>query len=62
MKSADEIQAELEHIRERLADALQLEVTALYAAQQALSWALDSQTYRSPLATITGKSEVSADC
>lgn len=34
----------------------------LYAAQQALSWALDPAGFRSPFATIKGIQEAPADC
>jgi hypothetical protein len=34
----------------------------LYAAQQALAWALNPAAFRSPLAFVMGRSEGSGDC
>lgn len=49
----ERIEKELGRIRERIAGAPRLEVTALYAAQQALQWALCSNSAASPFETIT---------
>lgn len=55
-----EIENELERIRERLAGAPRLEMSALYAAQQALSWVIDPKAAASPLEAIADSAEDSA--
>ena len=52
-EEATRIQNELERIDERLAGAPRLEMTALYAAKQALSWALGPMEFQSPYEAIT---------
>lgn len=61
MKSADELRAELGRVRDALAGAPRLEMTALYAAQQALSWAL-GEVAAAPADAISGKHSSSGDC
>lgn len=61
MKELTEIQAELERVREVLAGAPRLEMTALYAAQQTLAWAL-GEAVVAPLDAIQGKQPGSGDC
>lgn len=39
-----------------------MQTSALYIAQQALNWAEQPKSFRSPLATIMGISEASVDC
>lgn len=62
MKTADEIEIELGRIREKLADPPQLKCSALYAAQQALSWVLDADTFQAPHDAIIGTSAASEGC
>lgn len=56
------VELELKRIGERLVGPLPLEHAALYAAQQALAWAMNPQGFASPYAMITGIREGSEDC
>ena len=50
----DRIEIELERVSQRLAGAPRFEMTALYAAQQALTWVLDPASAQAPLESIVG--------
>jgi hypothetical protein len=56
------VEAELARIRGRLVGPAPQEHAALYAAQQALSWALEPNGFRSPYDMITGRREGSGGC
>lgn len=57
------VQRELDHIRGALLDPQQVERHAeLYAAQQALSWALDPEGAKSPFQMLTDTPAGSEDC
>ena len=59
----DHIHAELSRIEARLAAYPDpFHHAGLYAAQQALAWAVQPDAYASPLATILGSAANSADC
>jgi hypothetical protein len=57
----EKIEKELERISIKLhGDCQRLDMTALYAAQQALSWVLDNQAFKAPYDSIlrtTGQAE-----
>lgn len=53
---------ELEKIQSRIGDPSDANHAALRAAQQALAWVLEPGAFRSPLYSITGNPEDSADC
>lgn len=56
------IDRELAKLGHALRVAPQGRYQELYAAQQALSWALDPQCFKSPAAMLTGTLEDEADC
>lgn len=59
----EHVQAELERIRVRLVNRPHPnEHAGLYAAQQALEWALDPSGFKAPYAMVTGIREASRDC
>jgi hypothetical protein len=59
----DHIQAELRRIESRLAAYPDpFHHAGLYAAQQALVWALQPDAFASPLTTVLGSVEDSASC
>lgn len=57
------LQREFTRLNEALRDeSLSEKKELLYAAQQAIAWALDPLAYRSPFRFITGSSASSEDC
>jgi hypothetical protein len=56
------IQRELNRISAALLDPLSANYDQLYAAQQALSWALEPNGFKSPYDTIKGTPEGVGDC
>jgi hypothetical protein len=57
------IQRELDHLAVALREPrFAINYDRLYAAQQALSWALDPTGFKSPYALITGIPADSTDC
>lgn len=53
---------ELEKIQAAIGAPTDANHAALWAAQQALAWALEPNAFQSPLSSITGSSEGSSDC
>ena len=49
------VKAEIKRIEARINGGLPMQATALYAAQQALIWALEPKEFASPISMITGK-------
>ena len=57
------VQRELDRISKALAEASNGDrYTELYAAQQALAWALEPDAFKAPYSTITGTLEERVDC
>jgi len=56
------IKRELDRISVALSDPCAPDYEQLYAAQQALAWALEPTGYKSPYDAIRGTREDSADC
>jgi hypothetical protein len=59
----EHVHAELRRISARLAAYPDpFEHAGLYAAQQALAWAMQPEAFASPVATVLGSEEGSGDC
>ena len=59
----EHVHAELRRIESRLAAYPDpFEHAGLYAAQQALAWAMQPDAFASPLATVRGSAASSEDC
>lgn len=58
----DHVNQELERLGRALREAPQRHYGEFYAAQQALSWALDAQAFKPPYSMITGTPQDSKDC
>ena len=56
------VEREIKRIRQSLIEGAGVAELELHAAQQALCWALDPQSYRSPLEAVTGTPGETADC
>lgn len=56
------VSRELEKLSRELLNAPEGRYGELYAAQQALSWALDPQAFKSPFALIMGTQEATEGC
>ena len=56
------LQREIERLRQALQDPNSNRYAELYAAQQALSWAIEPDGFKSPHKMITGIQKNSEDC